>query len=43
MKGKICLITGANGGIGYETARTLAKKGAVVKRVSTRSMRDITN
>jgi NAD(P)-dependent dehydrogenase (short-subunit alcohol dehydrogenase family) len=28
MKGKVCVITGANAGIGYETALALAKKGA---------------
>lgn len=30
MKGKICLVTGATSGIGYVTARELAKKGATV-------------
>jgi NAD(P)-dependent dehydrogenase (short-subunit alcohol dehydrogenase family) len=30
MKGKICLVTGANAGIGRETARGLAQKGATV-------------
>jgi NAD(P)-dependent dehydrogenase (short-subunit alcohol dehydrogenase family) len=30
MKGKVCAITGANAGIGYETALALAKKGAAV-------------
>lgn len=30
MKGKVCLITGANRGIGFETARALAQKGATV-------------
>ncbi|KAJ7485008.1 hypothetical protein B0H11DRAFT_1608573, partial [Mycena galericulata] len=30
MKGKTCLVTGANVGIGYETAHKLAKSGATV-------------
>jgi len=30
MKGRICLVTGANRGIGFETARALAKRGAAV-------------
>ncbi|MCC6807078.1 MAG: SDR family oxidoreductase [Deltaproteobacteria bacterium] len=30
MKGKVCLITGANRGIGFETARAVAQKGATV-------------
>ena len=34
MEGKTCLITGANGGIGYETARALARKKARVVMVA---------
>ena len=30
MKGKVCLITGADGGIGRETTRGLAQKGATI-------------
>ena len=30
MKNKVCLITGADGGIGRETTRGLAKKGATI-------------
>ena len=30
MQGKTVLITGATGGIGYETARSLAKKKAIL-------------
>lgn len=33
MKGKICLVTGGNAGIGYETALALAKKGATVSLI----------
>ena len=34
MDGKTCLITGANGGIGYETARALGKMGARIIMVA---------
>ncbi len=34
MKGKNCVVTGGNSGIGYETARALAQAGANVKIVS---------
>ncbi len=30
MKGKVCLVTGANRGLGYEAARALAARGATV-------------
>jgi NAD(P)-dependent dehydrogenase (short-subunit alcohol dehydrogenase family) len=30
MNGKTCLVTGASGGIGFETARALAHQGAHV-------------
>ncbi|SDL03702.1 NAD(P)-dependent dehydrogenase, short-chain alcohol dehydrogenase family [Catalinimonas alkaloidigena] len=30
MEGKVCVVTGANTGIGYETAKALAAKGASV-------------
>jgi NAD(P)-dependent dehydrogenase (short-subunit alcohol dehydrogenase family) len=34
MKDKVCLITGANRGIGYEVARGLARRGATVVLVA---------
>ena len=30
MKNKLCIITGANAGIGFETAKELAKRGAFI-------------
>lgn len=30
MNGKVCVVTGANGGIGRETAKELARRGAIV-------------
>lgn len=33
MSGKVCLVTGANAGIGFETAKALAKMGAHVVMV----------
>ena len=30
MSGKVCMVTGANSGLGYEIALTLAKMGATV-------------
>ncbi len=30
MRGRVCLVTGATGGIGYETAAGLARMGARV-------------
>ena len=33
MEGKICIVTGANSGIGFETAKALAAKGAEVVMV----------
>lgn len=34
MQGKICVITGANAGIGFETAKALAEKGAEIVMIS---------
>lgn len=39
MKGKIAIITGANSGIGFETAKALAQKGAVVGMVARKAQR----
>jgi len=39
MKGKICVITGANNGIGFETALALAEQGATVGMVCRNSQR----
>jgi len=33
MNGKVCVITGANAGIGFETAKALAKKGGTIAMV----------
>ena len=33
MNGKVCVITGANAGIGFETAKALAKKGGTIGMV----------
>ena len=34
MDANICLITGANGGIGYETTRALANRGSRILMVA---------
>jgi NAD(P)-dependent dehydrogenase (short-subunit alcohol dehydrogenase family) len=41
MQGKICLVTGANAGIGYETTRGLAQAGATVIMVCRNAERGI--
>lgn len=33
MQGKICVVTGANAGIGFETAKALAQRGATVAMI----------
>jgi len=41
MTGKTCLVTGANGGIGYETARALAEQGANIVMVARNEQRGL--
>jgi retinol dehydrogenase 12 len=39
MKGKVCLVTGATSGLGLETARAIANRGATVVILSRNSQR----